>query len=238
VITPRRIDEPELLDEHDAPGADVERSLRDLRRINRYLGGVAAYKRLLRKLLGAAPAGGRRTSRRDGGVPRLDGAPLVLDIGAGSTDLVDAIANIRPIALDFKIDHLLYGRNDSKALRVAGDARALPFRTGSVDAVTSAHFFHHFSPDENAGILEESLRVARVGVAVNDTRRHYAPLLVVRLIVALRLVGRITRSDAPGSILRGYTLGEARQIAERVPAARRKVVRLWPYRFGILLWKR
>jgi len=232
VITPSRIDEPELLDEHDAPSADVERSLRDLRRINRYLGGVSVYKRLLRKLLDAAPPTSAALRRPDAG------APLVLDIGAGSTDLVDAIANIRPIALDFKIDHLLFDRNDSKARRVAGDARALPFRTGSVDAVTSAHFFHHFSPDENVGILEESLRVARVGVAVNDTRRHYAPLLVVRLIVALRLVGRITQSDAPGSILRGYTLGEARQIAERVPAARRKVVRLWPYRFGILLWKR
>ncbi|MGZ4808839.1 MAG: hypothetical protein ACXV7D_05860, partial [Thermoanaerobaculia bacterium] len=56
LLTPPRIDEPELLDEHDAPRADVERSLRDLRRINRYLGGVGIYRRVLARLLGERPA--------------------------------------------------------------------------------------------------------------------------------------------------------------------------------------
>jgi len=162
----------------------------------------------------------------------------VLDIGAGSTDIVDALPHLQAIALDFKIDHLLYDRAHSRAKRVVGDARALPFRANAVDVVTSSHFFHHFSPDENAAILTESLRVSKIGVAVNDTRRHYLPYLFVRLIAALHLVGRITRSDAPGSVLRGYTIAEARAIADRVPAAKRNVVKFMPFRFGILLWKR
>jgi hypothetical protein len=229
VLTPTRLDQPELIDEHDAPGADVDRSLRDLRRFNRYLGGIAVYQRLLRRLLS--------------GVERPASPPAqlsVLDVGAGSTDVIDAVASrdgIRPIAVDFKIDHLLFDRTGSAARRVVGDAHALPFRSGSVDVATSAHFFHHFSPDENAAILAESLRVARIGVAVNDTRRHYAPLLFVRLIAALRLVGRITRFDAPASVLRGYTVAEVRNVVSRLPAIRRSVVRLFPFRFGILLWK-
>ena len=218
LLTPKRVDEPELLDEHDAPRADVERSLRDLRRINRYLGGIATYRRMVRRLTPAP-------------------APTILDIGAGSTDIIDAIPNIRAIALDFKIDHLLYERARSRAKRVVGDARALPFRDGAVDVVTSAHFFHHFSPEENAGILFESLRASRIGVAVNDTRRHYLPLLFVRLLCTLRIFSRITRVDAPGSVLRGYTIAEAREIAGRVPAKERAVVRFMPFRFGILLWK-
>ncbi|HKR65873.1 MAG TPA: hypothetical protein VJZ00_19235, partial [Thermoanaerobaculia bacterium] len=75
------------------------------------------------------------------------------------------------------------------------------------------------------------------GVAVNDTRRHYVPLLLVLLLGALRLVGRITRFDAPASVRQGYTLSEARAIAEKVPAMKCDVIRVWPYRFGILLWK-
>jgi ubiquinone/menaquinone biosynthesis C-methylase UbiE len=225
LLTPRRIDEPELLDEHDAPRADVERSLRDLRRFNRYLGGIRIYRRVLARLL----------------VERGAGTPLVLDVGAGSTDTVDAVAardGIRTVALDFKMDHLLYDRKRSSARRVVGDARALPFRDNSADVVTSAHFFHHFSPDENTVILSESLRVARIGVGVNDTRRHYAPLVFTQLLAWLRLVGRITRSDAPGSIRRGYTIEEARNVAARVPAARSAIITLFPFRFGILLWKR
>src|SRR5262249_28093753 len=98
--------------------------------------------------------------------------------------------------------------------------------------------FHHFSPDENAAILGESLRVARHGVAVNDTRRHWVPLLFVKTLALFHLVGRITRFDAPASLPRGYTTREARAIAANLAAARKEVVHAFPYRFGILLWKR
>ncbi len=217
LLTPRRIDQPELLDEHDAPVADMERSLRDLRRFNRYLGGQWIYRRLLR---------------------RFQPIHAVLDIGAGSAELVGSLSEaILRVALDLKIEHLLYLRDESRAARVVGDARHLPFRDAGVDVVTSAHFFHHFGPDENAAILRESLRVAKRGVAVNDTRRHYVPLLFVRLLTTLRLVGRITRFDAPASILRGYTLDEARGIARRAGARTSRVLRAFPYRFAILLWK-
>jgi ubiquinone/menaquinone biosynthesis C-methylase UbiE len=215
MLTPRRIESHELLDEHDAPREDMERSLRDLRRINKYLGGIAIYRRLLRRF-----------------TPRS-----VLDIGTGTSDDLDAVPDIPVrIGLDFKIDHLLYMRNESRVLRVVGDATRLPFREGSVDVVTSAHFFHHFSPDGNVTILEEALRVARQGVTVNDTRRHYAPLLFVLLLSALGLFGRITRYDAPASVRQAYTLDEARQIAART-GAKHELVRMWPFRLGILLWK-
>ena len=214
MFTPPRLDEPELLDEHDAPVADMERSLRDLRRFNRYCGGIAIYLRLL----------------RHGGNPRS-----ILDVGTGNSDLLENATGFR-VGLDFKIDHLLYQR-DRAIHKIVGDARQLPFRDNAFDAVTSAHFFHHFSPDENASILRESLRVAKRVVLVNDTRRHYIPLLFTKMLAWFHLVGRITRFDAPASVRRGYTLDEARDVAERAGAQRAEVLKLWPYRFGIVLWK-
>jgi len=214
MFTPPRLDEPELLDEHDAPVADMERSLRDLRRFNRYCGGIAIYLRLL----------------RHGGNPRS-----ILDIGTGNSDLLENATGFR-VGLDFKIDHLLYQR-DRAIHKIVGDARELPFRDNAFDAVTSAHFFHHFSPDENASILRESMRVAKRVVLVNDTRRHYIPLLFTKMLAWFHLVGRITRFDAPASVRRGYTVDEARDVAERAGAQRAEVLKLWPYRFGIVLWK-
>jgi SAM-dependent methyltransferase len=216
MFTPTRIEVDELLDEHDAPAADVERSLRDLRFINRYFCGIAIYRRLAARF---APTS-------------------ILDLGTGSSDLLEETPGVRvKIGMDYKIDHLLYERNGSDVLRVVGDARQLPFRSSSVDLVTSSHFFHHFGIDENVAILTDSLRVARRGVAVNDTRRHYAPLLLVRFLGALRLFGRITRFDAPASVRQGYTVSEGKSIASAVPAARWKVQRVWPFRVAILLWK-
>lgn len=216
MLTPPRITSHELLDEHDAPVADVERSLRDLRWINKYCGGMRVYRKLVRRF-----------------------APVsILDVGTGTSDLLESVQHVRKrVGLDFKIDHLLYMRDGSRVMRVVGDALHLPFRDGAFDLVTSSHFFHHFSPDENAQILADSLRVAKKGVAVTDTRRHYAPLLFVLVLSWLRLVGRITRLDAPASVRQGYTIAEARVVARRAGAVRWKVVRMMPYRWAILLWK-
>lgn len=224
LLVPDRVDEPELLDEHDAPRAQMEHSLRDLRRINRYLGGITAFKRTLQRLLGD---GWRHAS--------------ILDLGTGSSDLLASTSGSgMHIGLDFKIDHLLFGRryaNGGRVRRIVADARRLPFRDSSVDVVTSAHFIHHFAPDENATMFREALRIARRGIAVNDTQRHRLPLLFVQLLSLLRLVGPITRADAPASVRRGYTPAEAEAFASRAGASRVAVIRMFPFRIGILLWK-
>jgi hypothetical protein len=214
----KRVVTPELLDEHDAPRADMERSLRDLRRFNRWAGGTSTYLRLLRRF---AP-----------------NARVVVDLGAGTADLLDALpAGVMTIAVDLNIKHLLYERNRSRALRVVADANRLPFRDSSVDVVTSSHFFHHFEPEENAAILRGALRVARIGAMASDTRRNVLPLLFVWLLAKLRLVGRITAYDAPASVLRGYTTPEARAVGEETGAGRVDVVKMVPFRFGLLLYK-
>ena len=192
----------------------MERSLRDLRRINKYLGGRSIYRRLLH---------------------RHGANKSIIDIGTGTSDLLEQIHGFR-VGVDFKIEHLRYFR-DASIHRVVGDALHLPFRDGAADVVTSAHFFHHFSPEQNAQILSESLRVAKQGVVVNDTRRHILPLLFILLLCAIRVFGRITRSDAPGSIRRGYTIDEVQRIVDNVGAKTKAIVKAWPFRFGILLWK-
>ncbi|HVT44992.1 MAG TPA: methyltransferase domain-containing protein [Thermoanaerobaculia bacterium] len=222
MFVPLRVDTEEMLDAVDAPRRETLRSLRDLRRFNRWMGGIAVYRRLLRAFGNPPPE-------------------TILDLGTGTSDLLASLRDgpIRRIGLDVKLEHLLYGRELGGAAvdRIVGDALHLPFRDGSVDLITSAHFFHHFTPEQNVSLLDESLRVSKRGVVVNDTRRHLVPLLVVRLLGMLRLVGTITRFDAPASVLRGFTTQEASDIARRTVASRSKVIRLWPYRFGLLLWK-
>jgi hypothetical protein len=214
----KRVVTPELLDEHDAPREDMERSLRDLRRFNRWAGGTRTYLRLLHRF-----------------TPH---AKIVVDLGAGTADLLDALpANVTTIGVDLNIKHLLYERHRSRAMRVVADADQLPFRDGSVDVVTSSHFFHHFEPAENASILRGALRIARIGAMASDTRRHRLPFLFVKLLGIFHLVGRITAYDAPASVARGYTADEARAVGEMTGATHVDVVKLMPFRFGLLLWK-
>ena len=219
MFVPKRVDSPELLDEENAPREDMERSLRDLRRFNRFYGGAGVYRRLLRRMAQHDPLS-------------------VLDVATGTGDLLEQLPNTAlRVGVDFKIDHLLYLREGSAVRRVVANALDLPFVDNAFEIVTSTHFFHHLSPGQNEAMLREALRVARRGVIVNDTRRHYVPFLVTKLIGLLRFVGRITRNDAPASVLRGYTPDEVRSIAAKLPAKNFEVVPAWPYRFGLLLWK-
>lgn len=218
------MDQEELLDEHDAPFEEMVRSLEDLRGINRWAGGILTYRRMLRRLAGSTDVRSLR----------------ILDLGTGTSDLPASInAAPTPIGLDLNVRHLAYGRRRWRepVHRIAGDAFRLPLRSEAVDVVTSSHFAHHFSLDENRQILSESLRVARVGVAVTDTRRHRLPLAFVRLLGAARLVGAITRFDAPASVLRGYTTDEVKSLTGSLTVRRAEVLRYVPFRWTLLLWK-
>lgn len=222
LLTPPRVEVEELLDEHDAPREDVERSLHDLRRINQWLGGRRAWRRLTRLASG-----------------RSDTAS-VLEIGTGTSDLLESVPDVPlRIGLDLNIVHLIHGRaiGDHSIVRVVGDALNLPFRDGSIDIAGSSHFFHHFSLAENELIIAECLRVCRRGTFVTDTRRHRLPLLFVKLLGVTGVVGRITRFDAPASVIRSYTLGEIRSFARRFNEISRKVIRIMPFRFALVLWK-
>jgi hypothetical protein len=227
----QRLDTPELLDEHDAPAEDVERSLRDLQRFNRWCGGTRVYRKIVHRVIASGTS-----NPPPRGIPRSarDDTPVVIDLGAGTADLVDSLGG-RGVAVDWNIRHLIY--RPTRAFRVVADAHHLPFRDNAADAVTSSHFFHHFTPEENEQILKESLRVARTGVAFTDTRRHVAPLFFTLMLRWLRLVGRITAFDAPASVRRGYTTSEARAIAGRIVAKRVVVENYVPFRWAILMWK-
>ena len=96
----KRIESEELLDEHDAPREDMERSLRDLRRFNKYAGGVRVYRSLVRRF-----------------APRS-----IVDVGTGTSDLLESVADVPlRIGVDFKIEHLIYMRDGSRVHRIVGD---------------------------------------------------------------------------------------------------------------------
>lgn len=189
----RRIDH-EILDEQTPEAGS--RSLRDLVRINRYLGGHEALRSALRQVAPAGPF-------------------TVLDVGAASGDsgavMRESFPQATVVSLDYKTHHLLRASQP----KLAADAFRLPFTSNSFDVVTCSLFLHHFTDDQIVVLLNEFAGVARQAVVINDLERHR---LAYYFLPATRwLFGwdRITLHDGPISVQAGFTERELRALAQR-----------------------
>jgi len=193
----RRTVIPELLDHDAGTPAEIEASLADLRRVNRWFGGISTTTQLVRR---AAQRSGKRSLS-------------LLEVAAASGDvpsetkarLARAGIELSCVLLDRSRCHL---RNGSPA--VVGDAFALPFRDQSFDLVGCSLFAHHLEPDEITRFVREALRVARVGVLINDLRRSALHLALI--YSASPFFSRLTRHDAPASVRRAYTAEEMHKL--------------------------
>jgi SAM-dependent methyltransferase len=209
----QRARETELLDDGVAPD-EARRSLADLRLVNRLPGGRG-------RLLGTVR-------------PFLEGTdrPRLLDVGCGSGDVPAFIARafdgrLTAVGVDLKPLHLEEAPDG--VLRVAGDARRLPFGPRSFDVVTASLFVHHFDPPEVASLLRTLYGLARRALVVSDLQRARAFYLFGRAFFPLMFRSRVSVEDGLLSIRRGFTAAElGAAFAEAgIPV---RVRRVFPYR--------
>ena len=221
----QRISTQEILDSDTCPPVEVEASLRDLCRINRWFGGVATPRRLIERVASAT------------GLKHFS----VLEVAAGFGE-VSKIAG-RQLAhkgitldvtdLDRVRTHLLRGNR-----AVVADALALPFQDGSFDLVSCSLFAHHLEPDELACFTNEALRVSRCAVLINDLVRH--PLHVALVYAGFPLMrSYVSRVDGLASVRRAYVPDEMRQILSSgaETATRVEISRHFLFRMGAIAWK-
>jgi ubiquinone/menaquinone biosynthesis C-methylase UbiE len=201
----RLVDAEELLDGPLDDPAALLGNLRDLRRINRRLGGVA---------LSAAAI--------DALVAHRDQVTL-LDVGTGGADIPLALierarargTQLRVVGIDPRPEVMAAAVRANPSLALVddlelhvADGRALPFADRSFDVVHASLVLHHLDSPDALTILREMGRVARVGVVVNDLQRSRLGWIGAWLIGHLLTRNRLTRHDAPLSVRRAYRANE------------------------------
>lgn len=199
----------ELLDQPELDPDELTANLRDIRRVNRFLGGTSTVLTHLPALIE--------------NVPR-DQTVTVLDLATGSGDIPLALsgwarANGRSLAItasDYSPEILAVA-----ARHIAGwpeislarhDARAVAEPDSSFDVVLCSLALHHFAPDDATLVLREMRRLARIGFIVNDLRRSRLGYVAAWIAAHATTRNRLTRHDAPLSVLRAYTTDELRDL--------------------------
>jgi ubiquinone/menaquinone biosynthesis C-methylase UbiE len=207
-------------------------NLRDLERVNRFLGGVELSWRALARLRGLSPG---------------SGAVRLLDLGTGAGDIPRALLRraeashllLEITATDVRPQIVDVAR--SRSAEVAGltialaGPQQLEFGDASFDVAHASMVLHHLEPAAVIELLAEMRRVARLGVIVNDLDRKRRWWLGSWLLSRLATGNRYTRYDGPLSVRRAYHPVELAELAQR--AGLREVAGFWTrpaYRYAIV----
>lgn len=206
LLTPARRSGAEVLDD---PGTDAAlrlRSIGDVTRANRWLGGMQAALHPLR-ITFRSLAGLRRTQA------------TLLDVGTG---LADIPAAARAEAATYGLTLTVMGCDEAPSLldaardrldaSAAGSATALPFRGRSVDLVMCSQLLHHFDFADARAVIAEMDRVAIVRVVVSDIRRSWFPVWGLWLMSWVLRFHPVSRRDGMLSVLKGFTPDELGQL--------------------------
>lgn len=210
-------------------------NLRDLVRVNRWLGGTDLSWRALRHV-----------------VEQIAGAPpetlALLDIGTGAGDIPLGLlrrATARGWQLQVEATDVRPEIVSAAGQRLAGmselsvslaPANRLDQEDDSLDVVHASLLLHHLEPPAVVRLLVEMARVARLAVIINELDRARRWWLAAWLLSRLATGNHYTRHDAPLSVQRAYRPDELSGMASS--AGLLEVARLHArpaYRYALVL---
>jgi len=229
-LPPRKLRD-ELLDLDEAPYEEVRDSLRDVANVNRYLSGYRVLLQHVEPFL--------KSHKED--------RPFrVLDAATGSADQPIALTKLArrlgvPIhitAIDINAKMLKLAREEISTypeIRLAQcDILSLPFGEDAFDLAINSLSLHHFSWEKAVAILRAIYKAGRLGVVVNDLHRSRVAHAAIFLLTRIFTRNRLTRYDAPVSVMNAFTPKEFRQLAQEAEINPYEVHRHFPYRIALL----
>ena len=216
----------ERIDTGDYTPQEYDRFLREIGFINRVLGDRKALNQTLL----------REVESED-----LQSFS-VLDVGAGSGELLRAVAvfarksnrKSRLVGLELNERSANAIAEESKDFAeieaVRADAFNLPFADNSFDYALCSLFTHHFTDENVVKIISEMNRISRRKIFVIDLHRHRAAHFLYKIFCRAFFISRLVREDGSLSVLRSFTPEELKKLGEKAGLSEVSVERIAPFR--------
>lgn len=221
------------MDDFSVTGDRLRRALRDLRRINRLLGGHRATDAVV------DPTLRRHSSLRvlDVGTGSGDYPVHFVRRGAGAGTKVEVVGvDLNPVTVGHGrawLDHALPPSLRPRAEIEIADALALPYPDGAFDVAHAALFLHHFHGPDAVQVLREMDRVSRLGVVVNDLHRHPVAYVGIWSLSRLLHLAPMVQHDGPISVARGFRRAELERLAREAGLGAATVRWHWAFRWTL-----
>ncbi|HSI70924.1 MAG TPA: methyltransferase domain-containing protein [Gillisia sp.] len=230
----KRTNKAEIMDDFELNGTQLEITLEDLDRINKWLGGNKITLQGVKKLLQDHPVS----------------QPVTLvDVGCGNGNMLREIANwgrsngfnLQLTGIDANPHAIEIAQRKSEffpeisysAINIFSEE----FKSQEYDIVLCTLTLHHFKNEEIEEILANFYRQAKLGVVINDLHRSRQAYVLFKAFCKVFINNSIAREDGLTSILRGFRKKELKKFAAKLPAANQQIKWKWAYRYQWIIEK-
>jgi len=231
MLFPKRNFRAELLDLDEAPFEEVKDSLGDVQTVNKYLSGYSSLLFHVKRFLHQHDA---------------DRPFTILDAATGSADQPVAVVKlarklnipIRITGIDINRKMLRFAQEETKDYPeinfVQCDIHKLPFNPNSFDLAMNCLSLHHFERKDAVEVIRVLSTLGKKGFIVNDLHRSRVAHAFIVVLTRLLTKNRLTRYDAPVSVMNAFTPNEMRMMAKEAGVQNAVVHRHFPYRLALV----
>ncbi|WP_111669136.1 methyltransferase domain-containing protein [Algoriphagus litoralis] len=227
----KRSEKKELMDDLDCSGEELAQTLRELKTINRWLGGNHVTTNGLKKLMDLHPQDSYQ----------------IADIGCGGGDMIrimDQWSKSQKVAVNFLGIDANPNIIELAKVRLA-DVANVGWRVQNVfepsfseekaDIITCTLFTHHFTDSELIALLRSFREKATLGLVINDLHRHWFAFHSIRVLTKLFSKSPMVQHDASLSVLRSFRKSDWERILGAAGIKKYQISWFWAFRWQILI---
>lgn len=230
-IFSQRSKEKEIMDDLDCSGPVLEQTLRELKTINRWLGGNHVTTLGLTQLIHEKPQKHYE----------------ITDIGCGGGDMIRVMskwAQKHEIPAKFTgidangniIEFAKVRQSDLPDIRwKVLNVFEPEFTAEKTDLITCTLFTHHFTDGELVELLKAMKAKARLGIVINDLHRHRLAYYSIKWLTKLFSRSPMVQNDAPLSVLRSFSNTDWERILAGARIEQYSIRWFWAFRWQVII---
>ncbi|WP_240938635.1 methyltransferase domain-containing protein [Arenibacter sp. 6A1] len=224
-----RSSEIEMMDDPSVDLGSLQEILFDINRVNVILNGYTITLKAIKKIIHENPKN----------------SYTIIDMGCGDGTMLRKVVRYfknEPFKLNLiGIDLSENGIEIAKAMSTSfpnisyqnRDILSLEAHEIDCDIVLSTLTMHHFSSQEIPLFLDQFVKVARLGVIINDLQRSKLAYGLFWIFSLIFIKTKVGKSDGLVSIKRGFVLSDLMAFSQNIPNVLHTIKWKWAFRY---LW--
>ncbi|NJW53371.1 methyltransferase domain-containing protein [Salinimicrobium oceani] len=234
IETRHRSNKKEIMDDLEMQGEELEKTLLDLDKVNKWLGGNAITLDGVNKLLNSC----------------CYSRPIkIIDVGCGNGTILKEVAELgrkrgdrfQLLGIDANANAMKIARKNLSAYPEvefrAMDVFSDEFKTLDADIILCTLTLHHFSNEQIEILMRRFATMARLGIVINDLQRSRIAYYLFKLFCLVFNIREINREDGLTSILRSFKKEELKKFGSRLKVSRQEINSKWAFRYQWILYK-